>query len=371
MKRLDNLQVLRGVAAALVVLDHTLLSAALHDPTYVQYQGFAATIGRMGVNIFFIISGFIMVHSTESTKDLGATSRVQDFVFKRATRLIPLYWLATFVQIAVSAVGGIGFTIPHILSSLAFLPNFFDTNDPRLPPVLGVGWTLNYEIFFYAIFAATLLLPRRLGLWTCVFTIVALVATGVLGMKYVGSGTLHRIFFFYTYKNMLFFAVGIALAMAQRFLPKLAGAWPLGLALMIMTGALAFFRIMGFGDGDPIWQSISLVVCTTAVMLALSEGSAKVTGGSRLILHIGNASFSTYLFHAMILGALAPAEGRLLGSEMGFMLLLTGPLLCLAAGSIIHIFVERPLTQIVRLGQTRHRSSRAAEQNLQSVVLDR
>lgn len=348
MRRLDNLQIMRGIAAGLVVIDHSLLAAAAHDPNYIPYQGFAATIGRMGVNIFFIISGFIMVHSTESTRQLDPGSRVRSFAWKRATRLVPLYWLATLVQIAVGADDGTHFSIGHIVRSLAFLPNFADMGDERMPPVLGVGWTLNYEVLFYCIFAATLLLPRRIGLLACISAITAMVSAGVLGMRYVGNGAFHRIFFFYTFKNMLFFAIGISIAMGQRFLPKLVRGWPMGAAMALMVSGLAFFRVMGFNDGNPVWLSISLVICTAVIVLAVSDHSINATTRYRTILHIGNASFSTYLFHAMLLAVLAPVAARIFGTAMGPVLILTGPVLCLTIGSIIHIFVEIPLTKLFR-----------------------
>jgi len=346
--RLDALQILRGIAAFMVVCDHSLIVVAAYDPFMATFQDFGGTIGRMGVNIFFVISGFIMVHSTRSTQYLSPFKRQRDFAWKRVTRLAPLYWIATFVEIGLSAAQGVTFNLPQIVTSLSFLPDFSDTGDWRMPPIVGVGWTLNCEALFYCIFGLTLLLPRRIGLLACMLAIVALTAWGALGLKYVHGESFERIAVFYTFKNNLFFAIGMAVALGRRFVPSLSGASALGVAIGMMAAALGIFAFDHLADGSVVWQSISVVTCAMAVLLAVSGRHMKQSLGHRLLVHVGDASFSTYLFHAMVLGWLAAAAAPLLSRGMILPFLLVAPVLCLAAGSLIHLAVERPITRYLR-----------------------
>lgn len=366
--KLDTLQMLRGIAAFLVVLDHSLLAVIPYDQAFVPLGGFAATIGRMGVNIFFLISGFIMVHSTRSTKHLRPILRQRDFGWKRLTRLAPLYWIATFIQIGIGSTTGAAFSPVQVATSLLFLPDFGNTDDPRMPPIVGVGWTLNYEALFYVIFGLTLLLPRRTGLITCIAVIVTVTLAGALGTRYVNEEPLHRLMFFYTYKNMLFFAIGIAVALAHRFIPRFLHERALGLAIGLIVSALTLFKVMLFEDGDKTWQAISLLTCTTVVILAVSDERAKIARGYRYLLKIGNASFSTYLFHAMLLRQLTLVAAPLLRAGRAIPFIAVSSLTCLAAGSLIHATIEVPITRLFRRAGTKSQEFAADAGSIPTVV---
>lgn len=144
-KQLHSIQFLRFVAAAFVVLDHVLDNFG--GPIAQIRLGF----GTLGVHLFFVISGLIMVYSSF---DNGGAKKLSPgkFLWRRATRIYPTYWLYTAAYIAF-----LGALVPsHLSATLALLPGY--SSD-----IIGPGWTLGYEIYFYICFALALMFPGMFG----------------------------------------------------------------------------------------------------------------------------------------------------------------------------------------------------------------
>lgn len=151
----NNIQYLRGIAASLVVLDHSMLRLANANGDYAILRSFAGEIGAFGVYVFFVLSGYLMVVITDDGYGLNKAFR---FLGARILRIAPLYFIATFLTILVGAlITGRQFPLGDIVLSLLFIATNARPEDGALTPVLGVGWTLNYEMFFYVIFAFGLL----------------------------------------------------------------------------------------------------------------------------------------------------------------------------------------------------------------------
>src|SRR5215475_10218712 len=157
-----NLHLLRALAALAVVYYHTTSEAGLN---------LSPAIGSHAVDVFFVISGFIIARSAA-----GSSKR---FLLRRIIRIAPLYWIATLV------VFGLALSRPQILHntradyrqllcSLLFIP--YDTPQAGTLPTLILGWSLNYEMYFYLVFAIALAaVPRRASL-VCSLVIVAVAA---------------------------------------------------------------------------------------------------------------------------------------------------------------------------------------------------
>jgi exopolysaccharide production protein ExoZ len=150
-----NIQILRAIAAYLVVFHHI-------QSHFVDNHSVAAVsnIGIIGVDIFFVISGFIMILTTS-----GEARSPLSFWRDRLVRIVPLYWLATFSLVGLSLIGlaptGLhGWDLQDLLASLLFIPEV--RADGAGMPILFVGWTLNYEMFFYLLFGLALLLRNQL-----------------------------------------------------------------------------------------------------------------------------------------------------------------------------------------------------------------
>ena len=144
---ISNIQILRAIAAILVVAFHTVLAAKSYNlPTEFFYK--VDIWGAAGVDIFFIISGFIMVYIQINKK-----KKPLDFLKDRIERIVPLYWFLTLFIAALlivfpQAFRELSLSANHLINSLFFI-NYFNGDDH---PLLYVGWTLEYEMLFYIVY---------------------------------------------------------------------------------------------------------------------------------------------------------------------------------------------------------------------------
>lgn len=158
-KNLDWVQLLRGVAALLVVLTHARY-ALLDTPGY-PFADQILLPGAMGVDLFFLISGFIMCYAT--ARNDGSPAEVARFLIKRFARVWPVYAVITLLSVFVLQNGVAYFHVAinrlTFWHTLGMLPA-----NPHTPPyfslTLPIGWTLEFEMYFYLVFAVSLLFRR-------------------------------------------------------------------------------------------------------------------------------------------------------------------------------------------------------------------
>jgi exopolysaccharide production protein ExoZ len=155
---LKNIQALRAFAALLVVFDHMNGVIEKTDPGARTFFEVFRYFGNFGVDLFFVISGFIMMSTSWSA--FGRTGVSRTFLLRRIVRIYPPYWLILLPIVVTYFVGAHQLMHSHegktdILASILLLPQ---TNDP----LLIVSWTLTFEMFFYVIFAALLKAKRNL-----------------------------------------------------------------------------------------------------------------------------------------------------------------------------------------------------------------
>lgn len=324
MKPILSIQYLRGIAALMVVWHHAL---ALIPGTmdFIRLPPF----GKSGVDIFFVISGFIMVATTADKPIIG-----RRFFELRIVRVVPLYWLATL------AMMGTGLLVPAIFKtlkfdgvsvakSLLFIPYDSLSWPGNVWPVLIPGWTLNFEMFFYALFAITLYLPKwRLS--TLLGTLAGLVAVGSIVGR---SGPLVTV---YTSPMLLEFGLGAWLAHDwQRRSPDNSLFGPIA---MMWVGALLLVK--------PDSQ-IDLIVGALLLVAGALEPRIRDIN-NRLLLELGNASYSIYLTHLFALGILRAVWVRAwpqvsMGSSIVFMA--TALAWGAAAGWVCYKIIEKPMTR--------------------------
>jgi len=154
----DTIQVFRFIAALMVIILHSMYYTSERlAPGFPLFSR-----GSNGVDLFFVISGFVMILSTQNLKDKPGGWRT--FAIRRIIRIVPIYWILTTYKLFVllfasSLVYHASVDVSYITKSYFFIPA---TNvDGVLGPLLGVGWTLNFEMFFYALFALTLALRKN------------------------------------------------------------------------------------------------------------------------------------------------------------------------------------------------------------------
>jgi exopolysaccharide production protein ExoZ len=306
--RLIAIQHLRAIAALLVVVHHALTTAdqyRLGESGLANFGEFYL-FGNAGVDIFFVVSGFIMMYTL-------AQRRGQDtwhgFLWRRVKRVVPLYWLLTTALLALMLVAPMLFPnsrldLGHVLASYLFVP--FPDTQGRLYPLLVPGWTLTFEMIFYTLFAAMLFLREQ---W--LIPALALVfGTFILAVELLVPG--HRVLGWLANPIVFEFVFGCFIARLYLNL-KTPPAW-----LPNMLGALAIALFGLTIMFHTPWLSRALAWGVPAMLLvaaaAWSPTPQRVGRASAAFAALGDASYSLYLVHPFVLPAVAKAW-RLPGLE--------------------------------------------------------
>jgi len=317
---LGPVQVLRAIAASMVVVTHCYLYVVPHQPLFVN-------LGTLGVAIFFIISGFIMYHTCRN-QWTGSPAVARGFFARRLHRIVPLYWLVTSAIVALLLVAG--HAVPAWKAALSYLFIPYDFNGEKFRPVLGVGWTLDFEMFFYLLFAAALLLPKRIGLPA----VLGLLA--VLGLAGFG--------FALTQPIILLFGVGIVLGwvrdsfsvrMRHSILVTAALFALTPLALTIDTHPSQLVFLPG------IWA----MALAWAVPAIFAPDDAR---SGRFGLWLGDASYLLYLSHPLVVtvlgvGARYAGLTNITEKAVTAVIMLVTAIIVAMFG---HLWVEKPLARL-------------------------
>ena len=286
MNRLYGIQYLRALAALAVVVFHAAERTGAH---------FA--IGAAGVDVFFVVSGFIMWTIAQARPVAPAR-----FLRERLERIAPVYWIATVVMVGGALFGlfpNLKLTLGHVLGSLFFVPHRSPSTG-EIWPVLVQGWTLNYEMFFYAVFAATLLLPSRRRLAALASVLVGLVALGSL----LESG--NPLLATYTDPIILEFLLGALIGKA--WTDEKIATPTTGLAL-VLVAFLCFAFVGATGAGFTPWVFGPAAAALVIGTLALERGG--LIEGFRPAAYLGDASYSIYLWHSFAISVVAKLAAML------------------------------------------------------------
>jgi exopolysaccharide production protein ExoZ len=336
-ERLQGLQLGRGLAALTVICDHSIDHSLGSSASDVWQLG-----ARYGVTLFFIISGFIMVQTTGTGRfdPLG-------FISRRIRRVAPIYWIATLLVAALALLAPAlfkrtTFDLTHLIASLAFAPMYDPAQTGQIWPMVRLGWTINYEMAFYAVFALTF----ALGLSAR----VTVISTLFIGCFIIGQLVTfdNAAAVFYTRIDILGFVCGLWLGLLQlRGRLRLAAAAP-GL---LLASSLVAFAAIAFNytaiRALPATQLALIAICTSHVALLLILVDQRGRPAARALLYIGDASFSIYLFHMFALGAVT-AVGRRLPDYMTGPTIVAAGLAGISIGILAYELIERPLNRLMR-----------------------
>lgn len=324
--RLDNIQALRAIAAMLVVVLHSygLGTKAGHD---VGFLAGADPWGNAGVDLFFVISGFIMVHiNTARGPSAG------QFLTNRALRIMPLYWLVTglfVLSIGAGIMAPVDAGPGQPWTSLLFVSQPLSGSEP----ILFVGWTLEHEMFFYLCFAAAIAVGRRfrvdilVPLFALVIGAVLLLGVGVIAIEFLFGALLARV------------------------LPRLQLGTRAGAALLV-GGAV----LLGLSFGHPAaYAQRVLFYGLPAAMIVAGAVILPQRAGAFAVL-LGDASYSLYLIHLFVLAFAFAA----LPKGEGWLTLVIALAIVQLYALVIYRFVEHPLGMLVRLPVRWFRTPRRA-----------
>ncbi len=345
MAKLWTLQVMRGVAVNLVVFSHLFSIETKYAgggilPPFSFY-------GIAGVDIFFVLSGFIMV--VVAGKGIGAIQ----FLWRRAARIYPAYWLVTLIVLATSLAKP-AWVNSSVAGPISLWRSFLLVPDTALP-LLAVGWTLIHEVYFYLVFAALLALrvPILRGLlgWGLVLLIVT-----IFGGDYATSFPLGRVWTNpLTAEFMMGAVIGVLYEhknMSGGTLAGVIGITILGASIVFVAPAL---RLVDNTHLDILRVTLfGIPPALIVYWLAALEMNA-VRMPARLLIALGDWSYAIYLTHVLVLSAFGRIIHALAPSDAisSLVLIIVGVLAANFVGAIMFTFFERPtLGMLHRFGST-------------------
>lgn len=309
--RFRSIQFLRAVAALLVVSHHLTEARFL--------------TGAAGVDLFFVISGFII-------GTVGPGEKPAAFAAKRTLRVVPLYWLVTLGICAISSAAAMArfhFEGDTLLKSLLFIP--YRSASGEILPLVAPGWTLNFEMFFYVLFTVGLVLQTPIR-----FASAVLLALVLAGLLISPESAPLRI---WTSPLLLEFLAGLLLATALR---------PKGLVLgigLIATGLAALVAAAVLSLYSEAWRVLSWGLPSATILcgcLAIERANRWPEVLLRPFEHVGDASYSLYLTHLYVIVAVQRRFGTALTPNL---LALIASLL---TAFLSYHLVEKPFGRLMR-----------------------
>lgn len=256
----------------------------------------------MGVDLFFVISGFVLYLSTRHSPS------PRQYLINRVSRVIPTYWLMTFLLGAIllflpSAFKTAQFTVQHFLLSLAFFPHWAPNSTTSIFPIYAIGWTLMYEWFFYLSFMLFLTVRKNL-LLKLFFFLASFVVGANLILRFNHDFALVT---FFSSPIILEFFLGVAIAHLY-IEKKISIGLPVQL-LLALIAVLLFIFLLGY------YKQFGRVVCAgiPAAILVFALAGMDTMGRIRdikLFSLIGDSSYSLYLIHPFVYGVFRLAYNK-------------------------------------------------------------
>ena len=321
---INNIQALRAFAALNVVLFHALDMSNSYGYNFELFRILRGW-GQNGVDIFFVISGFIMVYiqSHNQKSALG-------FLENRIKRIVPLYWSLTAIFVLLlyfipSVFRQASFDVQHSVTSFVFISRLFDFHYP----VVLQGWTLEFEMLFYMIFGLSILLKRM---------DTALIASSIL-LALMFAGDLSAI--------MCEFVLGMLVAKA--YLKGVLKDYGIALFLIGSVGLLAtiFYQPDFYNKNLELGFVRVILWGFPSTLLVLSCCYLPQTQ-KRVLLFLGAASYSIYLVHTMTLSAsfkVAKLAG--LTTKSSDVIIVLCVVFSALIGSTLYYFYEKPLGRLL------------------------
>lgn len=327
LPKLELLQALRAIAALAVVFFHTS-----YRPGY----------GAYGVSIFFVLSGVIMAMLFEVGETPG------QFLQRRLIRIVPLYWCMTTLAAAITWIlpavrtsGNVGGIYDYI-RSLSFIP--FRANDGAIVPMLGPGWTINYEIAFYLTCVVGLFLSRRRSV---VATVLLVLSWWCLARSTTGVASE-----FYGRSLILYFVAGMIVWQFSKVTSLRIHGRRYLLLILLACSALAYLEFLSnHQHSSPLNERLRavLAIAVVAAGLFLEPAFQRFSSVGRAVLvEIGDASYAIYLSHIFVIHSLTIVAHKLGIVDAGLAWALVSVLASTLVGILIHRYFDSPAQKRLR-----------------------
>jgi exopolysaccharide production protein ExoZ len=329
---------LRAAAALAVMIAHAhqfalLIGIGDYVPDF--------PIGAAGVDLFFVISGFVMV--VASADLFGRRGAPPYFFLRRLARIVPLYWLLTGIFVFILFAGGhhssSWLSASEVVTSLLFIPHSLPSG--VVVPVYGLGWTLNYEMMFYVTFSAVLFSRPRIA--------IPMLSLAMLWLAYIVPRYSFGVpISFWASPIIVEFVFGMIIGLA-----RLEGyRMPNWLALGLVVAALCWFA----ASATTFWLAFNREFCWGLPAAAMVAGGGLCRTDmlsrnwlARSLILVGDASYALYLVHPF--AALAPYKAfgwLLLPSSVPYLYAAALYASSIASAVVLHLTVERPTTRFLQ-----------------------
>lgn len=320
-----NIQILRALAAIIVIFVHAQDWVIKNGFSYGDYENLTFNVrywGNVGVDLFFVISGYIMfmINSKKQRDSL-------DFLINRILRIVPIYWLLTFCifilyLILPSLFRATTYGVEQVLTSLFFISHFWGYE----VPALYVGWTLEYEVFFYVLFSLTLLFRinniYRLLILLIIFSISVYFSWySSIAFDFLYGGVIFIMFdkfkWLKNYKNNFFWV------------------------LIILAFAYIFYHAhIDQSDRYIYWGIPSAIILFSSLMIKEIK--------SVVLSQLGDASYSIYLMQVFTLPAMTKVLVKLTPNMPGILVFLIISIFSIFVGYLFYWLIERNLNLLVK-----------------------
>jgi exopolysaccharide production protein ExoZ len=339
---------MRFMAAALVLCTHA---------TFYYHERISAAVrvwhfGEVGVPIFFVISGIVMVVSSQSLPNNAVGSRL--FMLRRIVRIVPLWWVALTVKVVIAlvrpeVVNHNFFQFDYALKSYFFIPYFNELH--AVVPLHGVGWTLLHEIFFYILFS----LAMSCGLRPAVMASFAIAGMWALGQWVAVDNPFWSVA---THTSNLFFVLGMAVGSMMILAPERQDIRRGATALLATAASLLFVLQTRF----EVHYVYPIVLTLGATSLLCAKW--RLPSWLNRIGRLGDSSYSLYLFHPFMAPAALLVLGRFAPTWHVAAHITTAVVFTIAAAHLLHLWVEVPVVRWSRdrlLGAPKRVEARATK----------
>lgn len=338
--KIESLQLLRAMAALMVVVNH-LWGVAETNFSLIIGLDF---IGGFGVDMFFILSGFIMCHTIKEGSAFNIGGAI-GFLSRRIERIYPIFIIVLIPFLVKYVISDENINYSIIIGNILLLPSFNNSNDYHMlvPP----SWTLVYEMLFYVILSAWMIVSKNkknLIIMSSSFIVVMVFLTNTLSLKGERFGWVN-LNYMVGDTLMINFVIGCLFSLA--FNRTNEAARRLSISLITTSALILFFMALGMvlaGKGVPrLFSFGACSFCIFVLFITMRRCSGKIYN---LFVYVGNASYSIYLTHVFFISINKELALRydINKDLLGF----ASSVLSVVCGCLFYTLVEKNITLILK-----------------------
>lgn len=344
------IQYFRGIAALLVVLWHGSIFLGPYG------DGIGGILfspgGSMGVDLFFIISGFIMVYAT--TLLAGGKRDAIEFFVNRFTRIVPVYFIFTIATFFIeNQTNNNSQSVSRLVKSLLFIPDGGGFGPVYGWPTVVVGWTLNYEVYFYIVFGISLLLGKLRWLFLFSSILSAIYILPMLAGRTINPLIGSSYEFSITYLNLitnpiiLLFLIGVVIGIIYN--TKITINKSLAIILMLVSLSMVVTQYSLHYNTEHGYDNWGITLIPMVLCFAIASKTVQIPKIS-ILKFLGDISYSLYLTHPMMMGfhQFIMKKIGLSGYTYGFVGLFIFTVVSIIFAAMVNKAIERYLSDKIK-----------------------